>query len=319
MKIVPYAEKSAALWDAFVPQTVQGVFLHSRNFLAYHKDRFEDLSIMIEDDKGRLRSLLPAARSLSDPNQVISHPGITYGGLLHHPSCKADEVLVMMAGIRGWYRELGFRSLSYKSVPPHIQRHIVQSDLYALWREGGVLARRDLWNALELDQPRKLSEGHTWALKKARAAGLAVAKLDVEDYAPFHKMLSVGLKHHHGAKPVHSLDELLDLQNRFGENIELWGCRASDGELLAGSWVFKLRVSCWHTQYIISSDRGRELLATDLMLEELVGQAIQSNVRHFSFGCSTDQAGRNLNAGLFSFKAGFGIGAVTHDFYDIEL
>jgi hypothetical protein len=319
VKIVRYGEESAIRWDAFLPQTVQGVFLHSRNFLAYHKDRFEDLSLLIEDDKGRLRSLLPAARSLSDHEQVISHPGITYGGLLHHPSCKADEILAMMAGIRDWYRELGFRSLSYKAVPVHVQSQLVQSDLYALWREGGVLARRDLWNALDLGQPRKVSEGHKWALKKARAAGLAVAKLDVDDYTLFHEMLTTGLMKHHGAKPVHSLEELLDLQQRFTQHIELWGCRASDGELLAASWLFKLSATCWHTQYIISNDRGRDLFATDLMLEELIGQAVQSNIRHFSFGCSTDQAGRHLNAGLFSFKAGFGDGAVTHDFYELEL
>lgn len=319
MNIVRYTEANAERWDDFLPQTVQGVFLHSRKFLAYHGERFEDLSVLIEDDKGRLRALFPAARATGDRRQVVSHPGITYGGLLHHPGCRADEILAMLDGIRAGYRELGYRSLIYKTVPPHVQAQVVQSDLYALWRAEANLTRRDLWNVLDLRLPRKSSAGHKGECKKAMRADLSAVLLDAKDYAPFHELLAGGLMARHGAKPVHALDELLDLARRFPREIELWGCRAPDGELLAGTWLFKLRPQCWHTQYIMGSERGRALSAVDLLLEELVDQATQAGVAYFSFGNSTDEAGRSLNAGLFSFKAGFGAGAVVQDFYEVEL
>lgn len=319
MRITPLEEKDALRWDQFVPKTAQGVFLHSRRFLSYHGDRFKDASLLIENDKGQLRGLFPAAQALGDETRVVSHPGATYGGLLHDPGCRADEVMEMIAGIQAWCREQGYRTLTYKAVPLHVQSQVVQSDLYALWREGGNLVRRDLWNVLDLSQPRSLSKGHNWGYKKAMKNGLEVVELDANGYAPFHKMLAEGLMERYDTQPVHTLDELLDLQQRFPEEIQLWGCHTPEGELVAGTWLFKLHTRCWHTQYITASGKGRELFATDLLLEELVNRAQKTGVAFFSFGCSTDDGGQNLNSGLFSFKAGFGAGAVVQDFYSVEL
>jgi len=319
MRIIPLEEKDVSRWDQFLPKTAQGVFLHSRRFLSYHGDRFKDVSLLIENDKGQLRALFPATQARGDETCVVSHPGITYGGLLHDPGCRADEIVAITSDILAWYREQGYRTLTYKAVPHHVQRQVVQSDLYALWREGGNLVRRDLWNVLDLSQPRNLSKGHNWGYKKAMKSGLVVGEFDTNGFAPFHKMLAEGLTERYGTQPVHTLDELLDLQQRCPEEIQLWGCQTPDGELIAGVWLFKLHAKCWHTQYITANVKGRELFATDLLLEELVNRAQQAGVVHFSFGCSTDDGGRNLNAGLFSFKAGIGAGAVVQDFYEVEL
>lgn len=319
MRISPFDEKDSLRWDQFVPKTAQGVFLHSRHFLSYHGDRFTDASLLIENDKGLLRGLFTAAQAVGDESSVVSHPGITYGGLLHEPACRADEVMEMVAAIRAWYREQGYLRLTYKAVPSHVQRQVVQSDLYALWREGGNLVRRDLWNVLDLSQPRRQSERHKRNCNKAIKSGLAVNNFDSTRYAIFHTMLAEGLMEHHGKLPVHSLDELLDLQQRFPEEVQLWGCHAPDDELLAGTLLFKLHTGCWHTQYITSNSNGRKLFATDLLLEELVSLAKKSGVKDFSFGCSTDDGGRKLNEGLFSFKAGFGAGSAVQDFYEVKL
>lgn len=319
MKITSLAETDVARWDQFVPKTAQGVFLHSRRFLAYHGTRFRDVSLLIENDKGQLRGLFPAAQALNEETRVVSHPGITYGGLLQDPGCRADEIMTMTASIRAWYRELGYRTLTYKAVPHHIQRQVVQSDLYAIWREGGKLARRDLWNVLDLSQPRNLSKGHNWGYKKAMKSDLKVDVLETDAYEPFHKLLTEGLAERHDTRPVHTLEELLELQQRFPGEIQLWGCKTPESEIIAGAWLFKLHTGCWHTQYITANAKGRELFATDLLLEELVSLAGKAGVTRFSFGCSTDDGGQSLNAGLFSFKAGFGAGAVVQDFYELEL
>ena len=319
MRIIRLGEKDVLRWDQFVPKTAQGVFLQSRRFLAYHGNRFKDISLLIENDKGQIRALFPAAESADNKTHVVSHPGITYGGLLHDPGCRADEIMEMVAGIRAWYREHGYRSLIYKAVPHHVQRQVVQADLYALWREGGMLVRRDLWNVLDLGQPRRVSKGHNWGYKRAIKSGLSVNVLDDKRYVSFHEMLVEGLMERHDTQPVHALEEFLDLQQRFPEEIQLWGCQTSDGELIAGLWLFKLHPKCWHTQYIIANAKGRELFATDLLLEELINRAQLAKVSYFSFGCSTEDGGLSLNAGLFSFKAGFGAGAVVQDFYEVDL
>jgi len=86
-------------WDAFIAKSAQGTFLQTRRFLSYHGDRFEDCSLLFKDDKERIRAVLPAARSLSDPETVVSHPGTTYGALLHDPRCRPDEIARYVAAL----------------------------------------------------------------------------------------------------------------------------------------------------------------------------------------------------------------------------
>lgn len=66
-------------WDRLVDESWNGTFLHKRRFLAYHGERFTDVSLIIEDDKGQLIGVFPAAIDPADPNRVVSHPGSTYG------------------------------------------------------------------------------------------------------------------------------------------------------------------------------------------------------------------------------------------------
>jgi hypothetical protein len=44
-----YAEQDAEAWDKLVVESWNGTFLHQRRFLSYHGDRFQDLSLIIED------------------------------------------------------------------------------------------------------------------------------------------------------------------------------------------------------------------------------------------------------------------------------
>lgn len=318
MNIRPYIEADAHAWDSLVAESAQGNFLHSRRFLSYHGDRFRDASLLVFNDKDQLRGVFPAAVAHADPQQVVSHPGSTYGGLVHAGGVRADEVMSMFEAIAGWFARAGYRSLVYKSVPLHVQRSPDQADLYALWRMGASIARRDLWNTLDLAVPRKLSKGHRWSLKKASKIGVTAKREDNRLYPAFHALLSECLNDRHSALPVHAVDELAEIHARFPETIELWGAYDQYDNLIAGVWLFKLHEHCWHTQYIAATEPGRELFATDLLLETIISAAQQAGIRYFSFGASTYDGGRELNAGLFGFKAGFGHGAVIHDFYQME-
>ena len=46
-----YQEKDYASWNAFIGQAKNATFLFHRDFMEYHKDRFEDYSLMIFDMK----------------------------------------------------------------------------------------------------------------------------------------------------------------------------------------------------------------------------------------------------------------------------
>lgn len=320
MKIRLYTDSDRDQWDALVPETTTGTFMHTRKFLSYHKDRFKDVSVVVERLKGGLAAVFPAAVDLHDPKLVVNHPGATYGGLVHSEKLRAERVILLMSDIFKFYKELNFTSLLYKPVPVHLHKKPSQSDVYGLWKLGTALCRRDLWNNIPLDTERNLSKGHKWSLNKAIKNEISVHEAnDVNCYPVFHKLLCDCLMERHGTKPVHSLEDMLELREKFPEIITLWSAYDQSGELLAGTWLLKLWTSAWHTQYIASSKKGRDDCAVDILLETVIKEAQACSVKYFSFGTSAEQQGRVLNSGLFDFKAGFGSGTVVQDQYLVDL
>jgi len=319
VKIREYREADAEKWDAFLSSSAQGTFLHSRRFLAYHGNRFIDRSLLFEGEDGSLQAVFPAAECAEDSRKVVTHPGATYGGLVHLPRTSPAQIHTMLVQLRQFLGAIGYRSLLYKSVPPPVQQTCVQGDVHALWREGAALVRRDLWNSVTLGTSMHSSPGHPRDARRARASGLTAELLEGERaYAAFHSMLTEVLARH-GAEPVHTPQEMLELRRRLGDQVQLWGCMAPDRELVAGVWLFRLHSACWHTQYQASGLRGRASCALDLLLETLAAQASEQGVRFLTLGASTSAQGRTLNSGLFAFKAGVGAGSVVHDFYELPL
>ena len=62
MKIQCYEDSQKQVWDEFVGGSKNGTFLFFRDYMDYHRDRFEDHSLLIWEDNGRLIALLPANR-----------------------------------------------------------------------------------------------------------------------------------------------------------------------------------------------------------------------------------------------------------------
>ena len=83
MRIELYKDNYKCLWDSFVDNSKNGTFLHKRDYMEYHKDRFEDFSLMVFDESDseimQLIALLPA--NIVD-DTVYSHRGLTYGALI---------------------------------------------------------------------------------------------------------------------------------------------------------------------------------------------------------------------------------------------
>jgi lipid II:glycine glycyltransferase (peptidoglycan interpeptide bridge formation enzyme) len=131
--------------------------------------------------------------------------------------------------------------------------------------------------------------------------------------------LAANLSERHHAQPVHTPPEMQMIRDLFPNEVDLWTIAAADGEILAGAWIFKMEKCAWHTQYIASTEGGRDCQAVDLLLETILDQAEQAGTQTFSFGACTEQQGRIINSGLYNFKAGFGFGAVTHDMYLVEI
>ena len=82
MRVEKFLPTQKEFWDSFVKQSFNGNFQHSRKFLDYHGNKFEDLSMVIFSDTDEIVGLLPAALSPSNSQNLISHPGAAFGGLI---------------------------------------------------------------------------------------------------------------------------------------------------------------------------------------------------------------------------------------------
>lgn len=84
-----YAPDDKPVWDKFIREAKNSTFLFDRNFMDYHGDRIKDHSLLLFVDDV-LRSVMPANEN---GDQLISHGGLSYGGLVLEKSVRLDEVL----------------------------------------------------------------------------------------------------------------------------------------------------------------------------------------------------------------------------------
>src|SRR5258705_9255417 len=83
MEVLSYARGAAAAWDEFVARAPMATLLHTRRYLSYHGERFSDVSVLLVDERQRVIAVFPAALDPDDDKCVISHPGVTYGGIFY--------------------------------------------------------------------------------------------------------------------------------------------------------------------------------------------------------------------------------------------
>lgn len=311
----PYSEEDSLAWDNLCEKADQATFLHTRRFLSYHGNRFIDRSLLIEED-GRLLGLFPAAEHPKQIDHIVSHPGITYGGVLHAGALRGARMIDAMTAIARHFCELKYRYLVYKAVPTFYHRRPAQDDLYALFRLGALRTRCDLSSTIDLGNRGASSERRRRSLKKSLKFGVTIAS-GTKCLPALWAVLTENLARKHGVAPVHSLGEITTLMERFPENIGCYSCVLNE-EILAGVIVFSSTMAD-HAQYIASCEKGYEVSALDAVFEHCISKSHQSGKRWFDFGISTEANGALLNEGLYGFKTEFGAGGFVHEFYEIRL
>lgn len=315
MIVTEFTSADSERWERLVEAAPMATFLHTRRFLSYHGDRFKEASLLISDDRGALRAVLPAAVDSARPDRVTSHPGATFGGLVHDGTLYAEGVLEALRLAAEHYGHRGFKTLRYKPVPHIYHRAPSADDVWALRSLGASQPETALSVAIDLAGRRAPSVRRARSLKRARKAGVETAA-DV-DPAEFWPVLEETLRRRHGVQPVHSLEEIALLRHRFPELIRtVTGC--VDGAVAAGVTLFT-SARVFHAQYIAASEQGMRISALDAVVERCLALAEDAEARYFDFGTSMRDRGTELERGLHRFKAEFGGGGVLYETYELDL
>ncbi|MBO4785494.1 MAG: GNAT family N-acetyltransferase [Prevotella sp.] len=310
-EIKRYTKEQENEWNMFMAQSKNGTFLFDRQYMDYHSNRFDDHSLMVYRS-GKLYALLPG--NVADET-FYSHQGLTFGGLVMNEKATTVDVINVFNLINNSLRSDGLRRVVYKPSPWIFHRQPSEEDLYAIIKTCGArLCARELSSTISRDHYNKWYHIRKDGAKKAKGLGVTITESD--DFQSFWHILTENLKKRYGVAPVHTIEEIQLLKQRFPNNKRL--VIAKEGENIDGGTVLYVYDRVIHSQYISANDRGRDIHAIDLLFETVIRDSLTTHP-YFDFGISTEKHGTFLNEKLLYQKEGFGARAVCFDTYEYNL
>ena len=305
-----YASSDFDIWNDFVKNAKNSLFMHNRNFMEYHSDRFTDNSLMFYDDE-ELLALLPC--NIKD-NELFSHGGLTYGGFITNLKMKHYKMQECFTALKTYMVENNIKSLTYKTIPYCYDTLASQEDLYSLYVNGAKVLKVEPSTLIDMTIPVKLPKGRKAQIARAKREGVKIELSN--DFESFIELENKILSELHNTKAVHSPAELHLLQSRFPEQIELYAA-IYEGKLIAGTVIFVYN-NVIHTQYMAADDKAREIGALDYVVSEVIEKYKQTK-RYLDFGISSENAGQYLNEGLIAQKESFGGRTMVYQTWKLDL
>ena len=305
-----YQESDYTNWNTFIGQAKNATFLFHRDFMEYHKERFEDNSLIVLY-KEKWIGVIPANRV---GNKIFSHQGLTYGGLVYNEESKLATVITAFRAVLLFLNANGIEQLYLKTIPSIYHTKPAEEIQYALFLAEAQLVRRDSLSVIDLSQQYDFSKIRKRGIQKGIVNGLIIKEeADFESF--WNEVLIPNLEERHSAKPVHSLQEMKVLKSLFPTNIRQFNVYHND-KIVAGTTVFESETVA-HCQYISKYEKDKNLGSLDFLYHFLITEAF-ADKRFFDFGISNESQGKKLNEGLSYWKESFGGSTIIHDFYEVQ-
>lgn len=311
MDIKRYTDIDKDVWNLFVEKSKNGLFMFNRNYMEYHKNRFEDNSLLFFDEKNELVSILPLTRK---NDMLISHGGLTFGGFITNDSMKQHRMNDLFFALESYMHRNGFSKFIYKSIPHIYHKQPAEEDIYSLFRHQAQIEKIEAATVINLKNRLKMPKGRKAQVARARREGVVFE--ESVDFDSFILLENEVLKEHHNAIAVHTGSELTLLHNRFPKQIKLYVGKYHE-KIIAGCVLF-VYDSVVHTQYLAANDFAREIGALDFVIYNLI-EIYASEKTWFDFGKSTEGNGSILNEGLIFQKEGFGGRTFVYQTWSISL
>lgn len=307
----PYEPRDFEAWNGFIGKAKNATFLFHRDFMEYHKDRFQDFSLIVEEDQ-KWVAVLPANRVGDD---LFSHQGLTYGGLVYDGKLNADEVEVVFTNLVLFLKENKIQNLFYK---PIISIYGKQSSLemdYFLFRKNAVLYRKDLNLAIDFASDFRISKSKMKHFRRISESDIEMRK-ETSLASFWDKVLVPRLKEKHNTNPVHTKEEIQSLAEKFPENIIQYNAYLED-EIVAGITLFHFG-NVVKSQYGATTTQGEKLRALDFLFINLITE-FKDKVSYFDMGTVTENNEKGYNPGLLKQKEELGCSVYNQDFYSLAI
>jgi hypothetical protein len=314
--IQPYTEAHADKWDAFVMQhAMNGTFLQTRRFLSYHPEgRFADASLMFYNGQELCAVLPAAAQAVEGKRMLRSHPGSTFGGLIVGPEMlRAPKLVEMIADLDAYAKAQGFEACEIKLTSDLFSTLPTDALQYALYHAGytdeiEIAAYLPVAGKGHEELVADYSFNKRYDLKKCDKFGLQLRRIHThEELKAFYDLLCWNLQKF-DAKPVHTLEELVDFHDeRLKDEVVFIGVYDAEERMVAGACLFWFaQAKVLHTQYLATAPDVKKYVPSTYLYDSVIRTGLEMGAEKVSFGTSTHDRGRVLNTGLIQNKEGYG-------------
>lgn len=307
-RIVPYSQEFKSLWNSFVLEANNATFLFNRNFMDYHADRFHDFSLLIFL-KDELIAIFPANRV---EDNVFSHQGLTYGGLVIGSKTYSHTHCQIFASVLKFYKGHNINQVVVKQIPAIYSKQPMDDLEYLAYICEANILRRDLHTVIDFSAEYRMSKSVLRDVKQNIKKHQIYIQESTNLKEFWDQLLIPNLHESYQAKPVHTLQEIELLKQNFPDQIKLFTC-TNNTELVGGVLIFESQKVA-HCQYISGTKQLNKLgLMTNLMLEII--DHYKTEKKYFNFGTSHISQGKQINAGLQTWKEKFGGRSLAQDTY----
>lgn len=318
VEIKNLSEKERSAVDAFLlAPNSNGEFINSLQYLEYHPPgRFQEDSVVVRDTASKtIRGVLLATVDPEDPSRIISHMGTTFAGPILDQKLSIEGVETVLDIMMDYYEQT-YREIVLKTTPPCYTAQPFDAIGYFLLRRGYSFGMTALANIIDLSTLE--TEGDILQLfdskrrnqtKKAIKNGLFQCAMSSQVRPEVWERMNENLHQKFNSKTTHTYEEICDLMRRVPDRIQTCYVDTTEGDYGAFALIYKFK-RVYHTQYLDTNYQYTGEYPNLLMILRLIEQAMQEGYRYFSFGASTEAGGSVLNRGLYSYKAGYGGGAI---------
>ena len=295
-------------WDDLIKRSSNGTFLHLRNYMDYHADRFEDFSLMIYEGL-KLRAVLPAHRI---KDEVFAHKGLTYSDFIWQKKLKTERKIAIVEQTLAFLNKQNIKYLFINAIPFTFQSVTDETCAYIYHKTGASIEKILPFFTIDNRNGIKPNENRRKNHKKLSKLNFQIT--DNITYLPdFWQIVQNNLQNRYETTPVHSTEEINLLVKRFPNQIKLFTIK-SNNQILAGALVYFVNQTA-HFQYIHASETLESRQAVEFLTFELIRKF--KDYVYISFGNSA-VSHNNLNKNLVYWKESLGCQIVNQLFFKIE-
>lgn len=314
MKVVSYTNNMKSMWDNFIEkESRNGFIFHKMHFLEYHKNRFQDCSLLFLDEKENIIALFPAALK---NNNIISHPGSSYGGLVLKKYIKLSEIFEIVELMKNFYNN-NFGNINIEIILSESfnLEYGAEDVAFVLWQLGFNLKSKEISTVIDINKFRlrlglRRTTKQYLCSKSYLRLGITYEKvIEKSDILGCYKLIEQNLASKYKKKPTHTMEELFELIDRFPQDIDVFAAKRDD-EVISTYIMFRLNDFIVHTFYIAKSLEKENVVDIGLV-DFMTNFYFEKGFNFLNFGISSRD--KVVKWGIHTYKEQFSKFFVTRD------